>query len=113
MAGNVLRKLGVRRPLAAALFFIALFGALGITVLATQYFGAEFGEPCVQGGFACRNDGIGEARCLMGPGEQGFCTRLCAEDQDCPSGFWCGEARWFGGPKDREGTRPEWVCLRR
>ena len=100
---------GPRQQALALLALIALLGALlGLTVLLTQVLGAEPGQPCVQGAFACRNAVFNDARCLMTGPDRGLCTHLCEQDVDCGPGQVCAEARWTdsGG----SGGRTERVC---
>ncbi len=101
------------------LFFrvLALVAVLGLlllgTIVLTQHTGAEMGERCVQGAFACKNAGFNDARCLMS-GPEGVCTRLCDDDTPCPKGWRCEVAVWVtrAKPEDLRG-RAERLCVPR
>ncbi len=84
----------------------ALGGAfsVGFKYLISKDVGGACSEPNYCRGAFC----VGATR--YSTAKDGYCSKACAPDQDCPSGFWCGElmVEQMGHT-----PRPMHVCLRR
>jgi hypothetical protein len=78
------------------LVLVLIFVALGVLVM----HGAKPGEPC-KTNRDCRS------RMCLYPEQDGYCTRTCKKDDDCPSGLVCRAV-----PQFYYGPRPGLFCQR-
>jgi hypothetical protein len=99
---DAVRGLLILGPLAATLLVVV---GLGLVL------GKDFGAPCSQGFFACKNRGFNDARCVMTSAESGYCSRLCTVDAECPQSHRCDLAIWTKNGVDTGNGRVERVCV--